>query len=117
MSCIATTITHTMVVKLFHKVVVSLMRWLFCEATTCFSLLDLSHPHHKKSYMAMHGTTYVKNQSRNRSPEATGAASDREQSVRTFLCGRTPPVIFFIFIFLHLIFFPSFISYVHISFT
>jgi hypothetical protein len=57
MSLIATT-THTMVVKLFHKVVVLLMRWLFREATTCFSLLDLSHPHHQKSYMTMHGTTY-----------------------------------------------------------
>jgi hypothetical protein len=57
MSLIATT-THTMVVKLFHKVVVLLMRWLFREATTCFSLIDLSHPHHQKSYMTMHGTTY-----------------------------------------------------------
>jgi ABC-type protease/lipase transport system fused ATPase/permease subunit len=96
MSLIATT-THTMVVKLFHKVVVLLMRWLFREATTCFSLIDLSHPHHQKSYMAMHETTYAKNQSRNRSPRATGAVSDREQSVRTFLCGRTLPVIFFYF--------------------
>jgi hypothetical protein len=56
MSCMATT-THTMVVKLSHKVVVSLMRWLFREATTSFSLLALS-PHHQKSYVALHGTTY-----------------------------------------------------------
>jgi hypothetical protein len=41
MSCMATT-THTMVVKLSHKVVVSLMRWLFREATTSFSLSSLS---------------------------------------------------------------------------
>jgi hypothetical protein len=36
MSCMATT-THTMVVKLTHKVIVLLMRWLFREATTSFS--------------------------------------------------------------------------------
>jgi hypothetical protein len=52
------TTTHTMVVKLSHKVVVSLMRWLFREATTSFSLLALSPPHHQKSYVALHGTTY-----------------------------------------------------------
>jgi hypothetical protein len=44
MSCMATTI-HTMVVKLSHEVVVSLMRWLFREATTSFSLLTLSLLH------------------------------------------------------------------------
>jgi hypothetical protein len=58
MSCMATT-THTMVVELSHEVVVSFMRWLFREATTSFSLLALSPPHHKKSYVALHGTTYV----------------------------------------------------------
>jgi hypothetical protein len=57
MSCMATT-THTMVVELSHEVVVSFMRWLFREATTSFSLLPLSPPHHQKSYVAMHGTTY-----------------------------------------------------------
>jgi hypothetical protein len=46
MSCMATT-THTMVVELFHEVVVSLIRWLFCEAMTSFSLLALSLPHHQ----------------------------------------------------------------------
>jgi hypothetical protein len=46
MSCMATT-THTMGVELSHKVVVSFMRWLFCEATTYFSLLALSPPHSK----------------------------------------------------------------------
>jgi hypothetical protein len=46
MSCMATT-THTMGVELSHKVVVSFMRWLFCEATTSFSLLALSPPHSK----------------------------------------------------------------------
>jgi hypothetical protein len=57
MNCMATT-THTMVMKLSHKVAVSLMRWLFREATTSFSLLTLSPPHHQKSYVALHGTTY-----------------------------------------------------------
>jgi hypothetical protein len=57
MSCMATT-THTMVVKLSHEVVVSLMRWLFPEATNSFSLPALSPPHHQKSYVALHGTTY-----------------------------------------------------------
>jgi hypothetical protein len=57
MSCMATT-THTMVVELYHEVVVWLMRWLFREATTSFSLLALSPPHHQKSYVALHGTTY-----------------------------------------------------------
>jgi hypothetical protein len=52
------TTTHTMVVKLSRNVVVSLMRWLFREATTSFSLLALSLPHHQKSYVALHGTTY-----------------------------------------------------------
>jgi hypothetical protein len=52
MSCM-TTITHTMIVKLSLEVVVSLMRWLVCEAMT-----SLSPPHHQKSYMALHGTTY-----------------------------------------------------------
>jgi hypothetical protein len=55
MSCMART-THTMVVELSHEVVVSFMRWLFREATTCFSLLALSPPHHQKSYVALHGT-------------------------------------------------------------
>jgi hypothetical protein len=36
-----TTITHTMVVKLSDKVVVSLMRWCFREAITSFSLCSL----------------------------------------------------------------------------
>jgi hypothetical protein len=57
MSCKATT-THTMVVKLSHEVVVSLMRWLFREATTYFSLLALSPPNHQKSYVALHEMTY-----------------------------------------------------------
>jgi hypothetical protein len=57
MSCMATT-THIMVVELSHEVVVSFMRWLFREATTSFSLLALSPPRHKKSYVALHGTTY-----------------------------------------------------------
>jgi hypothetical protein len=57
MSCMAT-ITHTMVVKLSHEVVVSLMRWLFREATISFSLLALSPPHHQKSYAALHETSY-----------------------------------------------------------
>jgi hypothetical protein len=57
MTCMTTT-THTMVVKLSHKVVVSLMRWLFREATISFSLLALSPPHHQKSYVVLHGTTY-----------------------------------------------------------
>jgi hypothetical protein len=39
MSC---TTTHTMVVKLSRKVVVSLMKWLFREATTSFSPCSLS---------------------------------------------------------------------------
>jgi hypothetical protein len=56
MSCMAT--THTMVVQLSHEVVVSFVRWLFREAMTSFSLLVLSPPHHKKSYVAPHGTTY-----------------------------------------------------------
>jgi hypothetical protein len=50
--------THTMVVELSHEVVVSLMRWLFREATTSFSLFALSPPHHKKSCVALHETTY-----------------------------------------------------------
>jgi hypothetical protein len=50
--------THTMVVELSHEVVVSFTRWLFHEATTSFSLLALSHPHHQKSYVALHGMTY-----------------------------------------------------------
>jgi hypothetical protein len=57
MSCMAIT-THTMVVKLSHKVVVLLMKWLFREATTSFSLLALSPPHHQKSYVALHATTF-----------------------------------------------------------
>jgi hypothetical protein len=57
MSCMATT-THTMVVELSHEVVVSLMMWLFREATTYFSLLALSPPHHQKSYVALHEMTY-----------------------------------------------------------
>jgi hypothetical protein len=57
MSWMATT-THTMVVELSHEVVVSFMRWLFHEATTSFSLLALSPPHHQKSYVALHETTY-----------------------------------------------------------
>jgi hypothetical protein len=56
MNCMAIT-THTMVVKLSHKVVVSLMRWLFREATTSFSLLALSPLHHQKYYVALHETT------------------------------------------------------------
>jgi hypothetical protein len=47
-----------MVVELSHEVVVWLMRWLFHEATTSFSLLALSPLHHQKSYVALHGTTY-----------------------------------------------------------
>jgi hypothetical protein len=57
MSCMATT-TQTIVVKLSHEVVVSLMRRLFRETMTSFSLLALSPPHHQKSYVALHGTTY-----------------------------------------------------------
>jgi hypothetical protein len=57
MSCMVTT-THTMVVELSHEVVVSLMRWLFGETTASFSLLALSPPHHEKSYVALHETTY-----------------------------------------------------------
>jgi hypothetical protein len=53
MSCMTTTTTHIIVVKLSHKVVISLMRWLFCEATNTFSL-----PHHQKSYVTLHETTY-----------------------------------------------------------
>jgi hypothetical protein len=52
------TTTHTMVVELSHEVVVSLMRWLFGETTASFSLLALSPPHHEKSYVALHETTY-----------------------------------------------------------
>jgi hypothetical protein len=52
------TTTHTIVVELSHEVVVSFMRWLFREATTSFFLLALSPPHHKKSYVALHETTY-----------------------------------------------------------
>jgi hypothetical protein len=52
------TTTHTMIVKLSYEVVFSLMRWLFREATTSFSLLALSPPHHQKSYVALHGTIY-----------------------------------------------------------
>jgi hypothetical protein len=51
------TTTHTMVVELSHEVVVSFMRWLFREATTSFSLLTLLHII-KKSYVALHETTY-----------------------------------------------------------
>jgi hypothetical protein len=50
MSCMATT-THIMVVELSHDVVVSFMRWLFCEATTSFSLLTLSLFHIIKNPM------------------------------------------------------------------
>jgi hypothetical protein len=57
MSCMATT-THTMIVELSHEVVGSFMRWMFRESTTSFSLLSLSPPHHQKSYVALHGTTY-----------------------------------------------------------
>jgi hypothetical protein len=46
MNCM-TIITHAIVVKLSPKVVISLMRWLFHEATTSFSLLTLSPPHHQ----------------------------------------------------------------------
>jgi hypothetical protein len=53
-----TTTTHTMVVKLSHETVVSLMRWLFCEATISFSLLALSPPRHQKSNVALHETDY-----------------------------------------------------------
>jgi hypothetical protein len=52
------TTTHTMVVELSHEIVVSLMRWLFREATTSFFLLALSPPRHQKSYVTLHGTTY-----------------------------------------------------------
>jgi hypothetical protein len=31
---------------------------VFCEVTTSFSLLAFSLPHHQKSYVALHGTTY-----------------------------------------------------------
>jgi hypothetical protein len=57
MSCMETT-THTMVVKFFRRVVVSLMRWLFCGTTTSFSLLALSSQHHQKSYVILHEKTY-----------------------------------------------------------
>jgi hypothetical protein len=57
MSCMATS-THTMVVELSHEVFVSFMRWLFHEATTSFSPCSLSPPHHQKSYVMLHGTTY-----------------------------------------------------------
>jgi hypothetical protein len=57
MSCTAIT-THTMVVQLSHEVVISLIRWLFREATTSFSLLALFPPHHQKSYVALYETTY-----------------------------------------------------------
>jgi hypothetical protein len=57
MSCMAT--THTMVVELYHEVFVSFVKWLFREATTSFSLLVLSPPHHQKSYVALHGTADV----------------------------------------------------------
>jgi hypothetical protein len=57
MSCMAI-ITRTMVVELSHEVVVSFTRWLFREAMTSFSLLDLSPPHHQKSYVALYETTY-----------------------------------------------------------
>jgi uncharacterized membrane protein YhhN len=57
MSCMTTT-THTMVVKLSHMVVVSLMRWLFRATTTSFSLFALSLPYHQKSYVKLHGTIY-----------------------------------------------------------
>jgi hypothetical protein len=42
-----------MVVQLSQEVVVSSMRWLFRQATTSFSLLALSPPHHQKSYVAL----------------------------------------------------------------
>jgi hypothetical protein len=45
-------------VELYHEVVVSFMRWLFHETMTSFSLLALSPPHHQKSYVALHETTY-----------------------------------------------------------
>jgi hypothetical protein len=57
MSCMAT-ITNKMLVKLFHEVIISLTRWLFREATTSFSILALSSPHHQKSCVALHGTNY-----------------------------------------------------------
>jgi hypothetical protein len=57
MSYMATT-TYKMVLELSNEVVVSFMMWLFREATTSFSLLALSPPHLKKSYVALHGTTY-----------------------------------------------------------
>jgi hypothetical protein len=41
MSCMATT-TYTMVVKLSHEVVVSLMRLLFRDAMTSLSLLHIT---------------------------------------------------------------------------
>jgi hypothetical protein len=50
MNCMATT-TQTMVMKLSHKVAVSLMRWLCREATTSFSLLTLSLLHIIKNLM------------------------------------------------------------------
>jgi hypothetical protein len=52
MSCMATT-THTMIVKLSHKIIV-----LFREATASSSLLALSPPHQQKSYVTLHGTNY-----------------------------------------------------------
>jgi hypothetical protein len=52
------TTTHTMIVKLSHETFVSLMRWLFREATTSFSLLVLSPPRHQKSDVALHGRAY-----------------------------------------------------------
>jgi hypothetical protein len=57
LSCMTTT-THTMVVKLSHETFVSLMMYLFREATTSFSFLSLSPPHHQKSDVALHGRAY-----------------------------------------------------------
>jgi hypothetical protein len=51
--------TRTMVMKLSHEVVVSLVMWLLREATISFSLLALSPPHDQKFYMELHETTYV----------------------------------------------------------
>jgi hypothetical protein len=49
---------HIIVVKLSHKVVVSLTSCLLHEAITSFSLLTLSPLHLKKFYVTLHETTY-----------------------------------------------------------
>jgi hypothetical protein len=41
--------THTIFVKLSHEMVISLIRWLFREATPFFSLLALSPLRHQKN--------------------------------------------------------------------